>query len=390
MQLPRALSSHRPGRLIFAVITLSIALSGVVANYSLSHDTTRALDEILAFDDVDQMLVNVPTMYANEATRRKADADHLHDTLIEAVSQAIPPDFSVTAIRQFESRITTNDEAKSVITYAVGSSFFELSNAQFSLGGLNWSMGQDRCALGANLANEFRESGVPRVRLGGKICTVGAIVHFDERPPFGNLNDSVFVGIDELSYDPRNPLSVSALINGPSDRVDPDVIKDRIGIPLDTAFLQIWSSAARQDEAARLKRLVSIVSNGLGIVILIIGAASIASLMSFSVSERRREIAVRMAIGASERQVFLGILAEALAICLIALVVGVCGGLFLADALKEPLNEFIKFDGSDARSFEFAATLKAVFSFLGIALLASLEPAVRASRIDPSQTLRNT
>jgi ABC-type antimicrobial peptide transport system permease subunit len=122
----------------------------------------------------------------------------------------------------------------------------------------------------------------------------------------------------------------------------------------------------------------------------LIGAFSIAALvlvgvgiygvLAASVVERRREIGIRMALGAAKGTVVGMVLKRALVLALS----GVAGGSAAAYALTGILTTFL-FDvaPTDVLTFVSASTV-----LLAVALLASLLPARRASRLDPIATLR--
>lgn len=388
--MPRALTAHRPGRLLFAVFTLSVALAGVAANFSLSHNAINAFDQLIAFSDKNKILITARTRDALEISRNQSDARHLHETLLASVRAAAPEATQIVPLRRFETHVETAGIQRPIAVYAVGSGFLEATNATRIAGTEGWNRGQDKCALGLSAAILLNASIGDSILLGAAPCRLTAILDIPERPPFTDLNAAFFVPFNEQSFDPRTPLSVFILVSGPSDRLETELLRKRLDIPLDIAYLQIWSSTRGQEEAQRLKRIVVTISNGLGIVILLIGSASIASLMSFSVAERRREIAIRITIGASRRNILMQFIGEALAISSVALVLGIAGGIFLSDYLEHPLNEFLVVGDMTSLPFSLVPVAKTMIGFLVIMTLSALGPALQATRTDPAQVLRNS
>jgi len=105
------------------------------------------------------------------------------------------------------------------------------------------------------------------------------------------------------------------------------------------------------------------------------------SLLMFSVSQRVREIGVRMALGASRATVVLGILRQSLAVVIAGVIVGAAAGAALSTVVKSLLFGVEPGD---------PATIAGVGAAIVIAsLVASYLPARRASRIDPVVALRN-
>jgi len=103
-------------------------------------------------------------------------------------------------------------------------------------------------------------------------------------------------------------------------------------------------------------------------------------VISLSVGSRRREIAIRMAVGAQRRNVLGLVLKEGFKLILVGLVVGTG----VAVALARLLGAFLfGVEPTDPATFVGVAIL-----FTTIALLACYLPARRAAKIDPMEALR--
>ncbi len=117
-----------------------------------------------------------------------------------------------------------------------------------------------------------------------------------------------------------------------------------------------------------------------GIMGLTLGALGIYGVLAYAVSQRRQEIGVRVALGATPRSVLRLVVGQGMALALVGVVAGVAGALALTRVMASVLYEV---KATDPATF---ATVVAVL--LGTALLASWLPARRALRIDPVQALR--
>jgi putative ABC transport system permease protein len=116
-------------------------------------------------------------------------------------------------------------------------------------------------------------------------------------------------------------------------------------------------------------------------VSLLVGGIGIMNVMLVSVTERTREIGIRLAIGARERDVLLQFLIEAVVLSALGGVVGIALGLAGAAAAAAALHlPFIFQPSIVVIAVLFSATVGVAFGFF---------PARRAARLDPIDALRH-
>ena len=119
---------------------------------------------------------------------------------------------------------------------------------------------------------------------------------------------------------------------------------------------------------------------GLGVVALIVGAVGVANIMLISVLERRSEIGLRRALGATRAQIRTQFLAESILLAVVGGAVGVLAGA-AATAVYAGSQRWAVVIPVEAWSGGIAAAVL-------IGALAGLLPAVRASRMPPTVALR--
>ncbi len=147
-----------------------------------------------------------------------------------------------------------------------------------------------------------------------------------------------------------------------------------------------WTLTASSSSALRAKArdrqaappLVSTLGAGSALLLASIG---IYGLMAYSVQQRRTEIGVRMAVGASRADVWRGVLAQGLKLTVLGIAVGVAGAFYLA----ELLSSFVF--GVETR--DPVVFVAAPLVLTAVALMAVALPALRASRVDPLNALRH-
>ena len=138
--------------------------------------------------------------------------------------------------------------------------------------------------------------------------------------------------------------------------------------------------AAAADSAAETTRVMSMLLGAIASVSLLVGGIGIMNIMLVSVTERTREIGIRMAIGARQKDILTQFLLEAIMIsvagCLIGLVIGI-GGALLINAITDMV---IVISG--------AAVLVAFTVAAGVGVFFGFYPARKAAALDPIEALR--
>jgi predicted permease len=127
-------------------------------------------------------------------------------------------------------------------------------------------------------------------------------------------------------------------------------------------------------------RLNALVFGGFAAVALTIAVVGVAGVLAFSVSARTREFGVRLAIGAAPRHLLTGVLAEGAVIAVAGIGIGVIGGL----ALTRLAGGYVP----DIRVPSAMPVIAASAVLGAAAILASVLPAARASRVDVVEALR--
>jgi putative ABC transport system permease protein len=146
------------------------------------------------------------------------------------------------------------------------------------------------------------------------------------------------------------------------------------------ALFEVASAESALASSMEERRFTLVLLGGFAAVALALAALGIYGVVSFAVSERTREMGLRMALGAEPRHVFRMVVRQGLGLSLGAIVAGTLVALALGRVLERLLF------GVDARDPLTFAAVAAIL--LAAAFVASAVPARRATRVDPTTALR--
>ncbi len=149
-------------------------------------------------------------------------------------------------------------------------------------------------------------------------------------------------------------------------------------------------AAERENQVASGLRFVTTFLLIFAVLSLVVGAFIIANTFSMSISQRTRELALLRAIGASRTQIARMVLGEAAVMSVVGSVLGLLGGICLAQLMKGVLRA----TGVDLPPAPLVVRAATVAWSLGIGVVvtigAAVMPALRAARISPVAALRES
>jgi len=205
---------------------------------------------------------------------------------------------------------------------------------------------------------------VDDIREGGLDQEIRPAVYY----PFDQSPEDDFSIVVRTAQDPKSMLP--ALVKAIHD-IDPNIgVRDEF-----TMMQQINDS-----ETAYLHRSSAWLVGGFAALALLLSVVGLYGVIAYSVSQRTREIGVRMALGAQRSSVYQLILKEATWLIALGIVAGLAGSLAVTTLMGKLLFGVHSWD---------VPTLAAVALLLGLsALLASYIPARRAASVNPVEALR--
>jgi putative ABC transport system permease protein len=172
-----------------------------------------------------------------------------------------------------------------------------------------------------------------------------------------------------LAVRAANPESLAPVIRGQVKAIDPDQPITNLRTMTEVISRSVWQP-----------RLYAILFGVFAAVALALASVGIYGVIAYSVSERTREIGIRVALGAQRSDVLKLVVAQGMTLTLIGAGIGLGGALVLTRLMQTLLFEV---SATDPLTFAGLATL---LTF--VALLACYLPARRATKVDPMVALR--
>ena len=175
-------------------------------------------------------------------------------------------------------------------------------------------------------------------------------------------------------------VSIAAAAQQAVERADPEIPVARL-----TTMQAVIDSTI---EAPRFFSLLASGFSGFALVLTVIG---LFGLLSYQVTQRTREIGVRMALGADRMHILRTFLGRGLAVALVGVALGLAGTWLIRPAIRQLLSDAGVDPASTTQSIVMngaQAAVLAAFAIVAATLAASWMPALRAASIEPMQALR--
>ncbi|MFN9473660.1 ABC transporter permease [Acidovorax sp.] len=254
--------------------------------------------------------------------------------------------------------------------------------------------GAATCVIGETVRRELfgtRDAVGEQLRVKAFSCEVIGVLASKGQGAFGNdQDDTVLVPLRTLQRRVTGNVRVNTLLVSMKDGSEPERVKASLTQLLrelrklsdtDEDNFNVLDTKQLGEALSGTTKVMTTLLGAVAAVSLLVGGIGIMNIMLVSVTERTREIGLRLAIGALEREVLLQFLIEAVVLAalggLVGIVLATVASLGLSVLMGVP---YLFNPGVNLLSFVFSAGIGVVFGYF---------PARRAARMDPIDALRH-
>ncbi len=384
-------------RSFLTVLGIVIGVAAVITMVTLGNGATQAVrDQISSLGS--NLLMVRPGQRLGPGMGG-AGAPAFKEADVEAIASQIGGLKAVAP--EVRSGVTVIANGKNWATTVTGSTneYFTTSNWTIASGRTfaddELASGTAVCLIGATVKRElFGASADPlgqQVRIKTFSCEVIGTLGAKGQAAMGqDQDDTIIVPLRTAQRRVTGSTRVNTLLVSMRDGAEPERItaaltsllreRRKIADGADDNF-NVLDTAQIAQTLSGTTRLMTSLLGAVAAVSLLVGGIGIMNIMLVSVTERTREIGVRLAIGALEREVLMQFLIEAVVLSslggLVGIVLATLASVLLASVMQVP---YLFNPGINLLAFAFSAAIGVVFGYF---------PARRAAQLDPIEALRH-
>jgi putative ABC transport system permease protein len=217
---------------------------------------------------------------------------------------------------------------------------------------------------------------------------IGVLAPKGRMPTGGDQDDQIFVPLSTLQRKLVGEERVSIILTAvrSMDQIDrakeeiARVLREKHRVKVGSEDFDVSSVQEMAELAQILMKVMSVLIGVIASISLVVGGIGIMNIMLVSVTERTREIGIRMAVGATPFDVLVQFLIEALVLALVGGILGISLGIGAAAALAGLVGWPLAINPG--------IVLIAFLVSGGVGVFFGYSPALKASRLDPIEALR--
>ena len=383
-------------RSFLTILGIVIGVAAVITMVTVGNGATRAVSDQISSLGTNLLQIRPGQRLgpgrdaAGSPPFRRADADAIAAQV--AGVRAVAPQSTAGATAVYGARNW------STVVIGTTNAYFETNNWSFAAGRAfepaEERVGASVCVVGATVQRELYAGQDPlgsRLRLRQISCeVVGVLRSKGQTGMGGDQDDIVVLPIATVQRRLTGNVNVGTLLVSMEDGADAEGVKADLARLLrerrklaegDENNFNILDTKQLAETLSGTTRVMTMLLGAVAAVSLLVGGIGIMNIMLVSVTERTREIGIRLAIGALGHEVLLQFLIEAVVLAALGGLVGIALASGASLLITSLMGVPYAFDaGINLLAFAFAALIGVVFGYF---------PARRAARLDPIEALRH-
>jgi putative ABC transport system permease protein len=387
-------------RSFLTTLGIVIGVSAVIAMVAIGEGAKKRVEDAFA-----QMGADILIVLSGTSTRGGAFGGHgSMPTLtwddLRAIRAEVPSVRAAAVQLRANAQVLSDDQNWTTQVTGTSPEFFEIRSWGVATGALftpsDVDGGTKVAVVGRTVADKLFGAGVDAVGLTLRVKNVpfqvvGVLAPKGQSPMGQDYDDVVFV--PQSAFLAKIQGGLQKYVSGPivvgaqpgetgrAERQIAELLRDRHRIPPggdDDFFIRNLAemASAQQQGVSTITTLLAAIAA----VSLVVGGIGIMNIMLVSVTERTREIGIRMAVGARPRDILAQFLVEALTLAVAGGAIGVVLGIVAAQRLAA------QFSWPVLIRPDIVAVSVAFSALVGVAF--GIYPARKASRLDPIEALR--
>ncbi|WP_119355242.1 ABC transporter permease [Azohydromonas sediminis] len=383
-------------RSFLTILGIVIGVAAVITMVTVGRGATQAVQDQITSLGTNLLMVR-PGQRLGPG-RDAAGAPPFRQADAEAIAAQVPGVRSVAPQAAIGAVAVYGARNWSTVVHGTTNAYFETNNWTLADGRsfeeAELRAGSAVCVIGATVRRELFGAEEPvgsRLRVRNVSCEVIGLLRSKGQAAMGmDQDDVVVMPINAVQRRLTGNLNVGTLLVSMDDGADAERVKADL-----TRLLRERRKLADGDEnnfnvldtqqlAQTLSSTTQVMTTLLGAVAavsLLVGGIGIMNIMLVSVTERTREIGIRLAIGALGQEVLLQFLIEAVVLAALGGLIGIVIATAASVALTGVMGVPYLFDPAiNVLSFAFAAAIGVLFGYF---------PARRAAQLDPIEALRH-
>lgn len=381
-------------RSFLTVLGIVIGVAAVITMVTLGNGATKSVSDQIASMGSNLLMVRPGQRFGPGSevapNFKSADVEAIRSQI--SAFQAVAPVVSMSATAVYQARNWS--------TIVTGSSndYFTAGNWELTAGRVFMETeeraGKAVCVIGETVREKLFGGQNPvgsEIRIKRFACEVIGLLKVKGQSAMGSDQDDTIImplrtvqrrltGSQDIN---RLTLSVTpgASIDAAKDQLA-GLLRERRNIAeSEEDDFRVMDTRQIAEALTSTTRILTMLLGAVAAVSLLVGGIGIMNIMLVSVTERTREIGIRLAIGALEREVLLQFLIEAVVLSslggLIGIALATAASIFLADLMSVP---YLFDPGINLLSFFFSAAIGVIFGYF---------PARRAAGLNPIDALRH-